>query len=86
LLAFVRGGFRDEAELLLAGRIHLDDVVALVELSRANLIARPTHLPSWLRNWNTLLPYFAFTSFVGELDLAPIEKHYKNLIALSTQG
>jgi uncharacterized protein (TIGR02421 family) len=81
LSVFVRGGFRDECELLLAGRIALDDVLALVELRAMGLLERPKHRPRWLERWNTLLPYFAFTSFVEGLDVAPIEAHYREVIA-----
>lgn len=81
LSAFVRGGFRDEAEMLVAGRIALDDVEALVQLRAMGLLERPRHLPRWLRKWNTLLPYFAFASFLEkEIDLGEVHRHYAALI------
>ncbi len=80
LAAFVRAGFRDETELLMCGRIALEDIVALTELHRLGLITRPKHRPRWLEQWDTLLPYFAFTSFMDGIDLAPIEAHYAALI------
>jgi len=82
LAAFVRGGFRDEAEMVVAGRIALDDVAALVELRRMGLLSRPKHLPRWLSRWNTLLPYFGFASFMDSVDLKPVEAHYQRLIEL----
>ena len=81
LSVFVRGGFRDECELVMAGRIDLDDVLALVELSRMGLVSRPRFLPRWLREWDTLLPTFAFTSFLDGLDLTPVEHAYEDLVA-----
>ncbi|MDF2697463.1 MAG: hypothetical protein K0S65_5846, partial [Labilithrix sp.] len=30
-----------------------------------------------------LLPYFAFASFMDEVNLAPIEQHYQHLITLA---
>jgi hypothetical protein len=81
LSVFVRGGFRDECELVMAGRIDLDDVLALVELSRMGLVTRPRFLPRWLREWDTLLPTFAFTSFLDGLDLTPVEHAYEDLVA-----
>lgn len=83
LAVFVRGGFRDECELVMAGRFDLDHVTALVELDRLGLVVRPKLLPRWLRDWETLLPYFAFTSFLDGVDLAPVEAGYRELIAAS---
>jgi uncharacterized protein (TIGR02421 family) len=80
LAAFVRGGFRDETELLVCGRIALDDVAALAELRALGILARPKHRPRWLKRWNTLLPYFAFSSFLDTLDLDPVEAHYREVI------
>jgi len=83
LNVFVRGGFRDETELLVAGRIDLDDVAALVKLRALGILARPRHRPRWLRSWDTLLPYFAFSSFMTWIDLTPVEAHYREVIALA---
>ncbi len=84
LATFVRAGFRDELEMLVCGRIALDDIVALVELRALGLLSRPKHRPRWLEQWSTLLPFFAFSSFIGEVDLAPVEQHYRDLIALAS--
>jgi hypothetical protein len=83
LAAVTRGGFRDELELLVCGRIHLDDLPALAQLRVMGLLERPTYLPEWLQHWRTLLPYFAFTSFVAGIDMAPVEAHYRELIRVA---
>jgi uncharacterized protein (TIGR02421 family) len=83
LSVFVRAGFRDETELLVSGRVDLEDIEALVELRALGVLERPRRLPPWLRRWDTLLPYFAFSSFLDVLDLAPVEAHYRELIALA---
>lgn len=83
LAVFVRAGFRDEVEMLACGRIALDDIVALVELRAHGLLSRPKHRPAWLAHWGTLLPYFAFTSFLESVGLTEVEKHYVELIALA---
>jgi uncharacterized protein (TIGR02421 family) len=85
LSTFVRAGFRDEVEMLVVGRIALDDVVALVELRTMGLLTRPKYRPTWLTRWSPLLSYFAFTSFMNEIDLAPVEAHYRALIALAEE-
>jgi uncharacterized protein (TIGR02421 family) len=83
LNAFVRGGFRDETELLACGRIDLDDMPALVSLRTLGILTRPKHLPRWIKHWDTLLPYFAFSSFMKWIDLTPVEAHYRDVIALA---
>ncbi|MBK9264827.1 MAG: DUF1704 domain-containing protein [Polyangiaceae bacterium] len=83
LAAVTRGGFRDELELLVCGRIHLDDIAALAQLRVMGLLERPTFLPGWLEHWRTLLPYFAFTSFLAGIDMAPVEAHYRELIRVA---
>lgn len=86
LNVFVRGGFRDETELLVVGRVDLDDVTALVKLRSLGLLSRPKYLPRWLRRWDTLLPYFAFSSFFQGLDLSPLERHCQDVIRLAEQA
>jgi len=87
LAAFVRGGFRDEVELLMVGRVALDDLVALMELRAMGLLERPKHRPRWLERWNTLLPYFAFASFLEkEIDLANVSAHYRGAVALAASA
>ncbi len=81
LAAFVRGGFRDEVELLLVGRVALDDLLALIELRALGILERPRHRPRWLERWNTLLPYFAFASFLEkEIDLSSVSAHYRAVV------
>lgn len=81
LAAVARGGFRDEFELLLCGRIDLDDLHALVILRREGILQRPRFLPTWLRRWNTFLTQFAFLSFAGEMVTEAVVQHYAALIA-----
>lgn len=83
LAVFVRAGMRDEIEMLVAGRIALEDIAALVELRAHGLLSRPRHRPTWLANWSTLLPYFAFASILESIGLVQVEKHYEQLIELA---
>lgn len=80
LTVVMRGGFRDEMELLVAGRVALEDVHALVLLRREGVLQRPRYIPAWLARWDTLLPHFAFTSFLDTLDLASLRERYRALI------
>jgi uncharacterized protein (TIGR02421 family) len=83
LAAFVRAGFRDECEMIVCGRFALEDIAALVELRAMGLLARPKFRPRWLREWSTLLPYFAVSSFLGAVDLAPVAERYTHAIRLA---
>ncbi len=86
LSVFVRGGFRDEVELLACGRIALEDMEALVELGALGLLDRPRHRPRWMRGWQTLLPFFAVSSFLQGLDLRAIEAQTARVIALAASA
>ncbi|EYF03388.1 Hypothetical protein CAP_5581 [Chondromyces apiculatus DSM 436] len=80
LAAVLRGGLRDEVELLVCGRLALDDIAALSALRATGAVVRPRYLPEWLRAWDTLLPFFAFTSFMDGIDLDPVEQHFRSLL------
>jgi hypothetical protein len=83
LAAFIRAGFRDECEMLVSGRFALEDMGALIELRSMGILSRPKWRPRWLRQWDTLLPHFAFTSFLDGIDLGPVEERYAEAIALA---
>lgn len=83
LATFVRAGFRDECEMLICGRFALEDIAALIELRALGILSRPKWRPRWLREWGTLLPYFAFTSFLDGIDLKPLEARYGDAIRIA---
>lgn len=85
LSAVIRGGLRDEVELLACGRIALEDIAVLASLRAAGVIERPRYLPAWLSEWQTLLPYFAFTSFMDGIDLGPVEEHFSALLEVAAR-
>jgi uncharacterized protein (TIGR02421 family) len=83
LAAVARGGFRDEIELLVCGRLALSDIAAMAKLRAMGILQRPKYLPGWLRNWQTLLPFFAFTSFLEGIGLSKVEDHFGELIRVA---
>jgi uncharacterized protein (TIGR02421 family) len=85
LSAVVREGFRDEMELLSCGRIALEDLTALVHLRRRGILQRPRFIPAWLRRWRTLVPEFAFLSFLDTVALGRVQVRYEELIAAATE-
>jgi uncharacterized protein (TIGR02421 family) len=60
-------------ELYVSGRIHSDDLLAILWLRQEGVFERPRYLPTWARDWDALLAHFAFTSFLSEVEaeLAP---------------
>ena len=80
-ICMTRGAF-ELAEVLVSGRMALDDLDELVELRRNGLVAPPRHVPTWLRNWDELVAYFAFTSFLNEIDLPPLERRFSRVRGL----
>ncbi|MBI2392970.1 MAG: DUF1704 domain-containing protein [Deltaproteobacteria bacterium] len=76
----VRGGAREALHLLACGRIALDDLAVLHELRELGVLDAPALLPRWMREWDALLPYFAFTSFLTEIDLGHVQERYRRLL------
>ncbi len=83
----VRGGAREALHLLACGRIALDDLAVLHDLRELGVLTPPKLLPRWMKQWESLLPYFAFTSFLNEIDLAHVqERHRRILEAADIEG
>jgi uncharacterized protein (TIGR02421 family) len=76
----VRAGARDVAEVLVSGRIALEDVEALLWLRREGVLAPPRFFPRWLARYDALVAYFSFTSFLNEVDLGPVEARHRALV------
>ncbi|HSC86780.1 MAG TPA: tyrosine/phenylalanine carboxypeptidase domain-containing protein [Polyangiaceae bacterium] len=55
-------------EILVSGRIHQNDLGALLWLREQGLLTPPRLAPGWLEQWDGMLSYFAFTSFLNEID------------------
>lgn len=79
----VRGGAREALHLLACGRIALDDLAVLHDLRHRGLLTAPKLLPRWMKEWDALLPYFAFTSFLNEIDLAQVQDRHKHILEAS---
>src|SRR5450755_1429985 len=76
----VRARGRTLGEVLVSGRLALDDLEALLWLREEGVLTKPKLEPRWLERWDTLLSYFAFTSFLNEVDLPPVEARHKALV------
>lgn len=72
----IRSNQRTFAEVLVSGRLALDEMPDLLELREEGLLVAPRYVPSWLRSWDDLVVHFAFSSFLQEIDLRDIERRY----------
>src|SRR5262249_18429535 len=77
----VRGGAREAFELLAVGRIALEDLATLHELRELGVLERPKYVPRWIARWKGLLPFFAFASFLHEIDLREVERKHEDILA-----
>lgn len=80
LQVVVRGGAREALQLLACGRIALDDLAVLHELRDLGVLTPPKLIPRWMKQWESLLPYFAFTSFLSEIDLAHVLERHRRIL------
>ncbi len=72
----IRAKRRTMAEVLISGRLSLEEMPYLLALREEGTLAPPEHLPSWLRRWDDLVLYFAFSSFLQEVDLKAVERRH----------
>ena len=77
----VRGGAHEAIELLACGRIALDDLPVLLELKHRGILQPPKFTPHWIQAWDGLLPYFAFASFLDEIDLKQVAHRHREILA-----
>jgi uncharacterized protein (TIGR02421 family) len=76
----LRAGAGHIPRTLIAGRIALDDIDALEWLRVQGVLAEPLHVPRWVTREDELIAYFAFTSFLNEVDLGPVEERHRALL------
>lgn len=72
--SFLRAALHAQAPVLgatiVSGRIALEDVEALLWLRAEGVLEEPRFLPRWVERFDALVSYFAFTSFLTEVDVA----------------
>ncbi len=72
--SFLRAALRAQApvlgEALVCGRIALEDVDALLWLRAEGVLEPPKLVPRWIERFDALVSYFAFTSFLSEVEVA----------------
>lgn len=83
LRAVVAAGRSDCLLLLFCGKLDIEDIPVLCELSAMGLCRLPHFLPPWAADRRFLLSYLAYSSYLNNIDLGPIRKHYAGLLEQS---
>ena len=81
LRAIVVGGRTDCLRLLFAGKLDIEDIPVLYELTQMGLCHAPKYLPPWAEDMRFLLCELTYSSFLGGVDLGQIETHYDALLS-----
>lgn len=80
LRALVANGRADCMLLLFCGKLDLEDIPVLCELSRMGMCIAPRYLPAWANDMRFLLSYLAYSGFLNTINLAQVSKHYESLL------
>ena len=83
--AAVTQGDARHIRLLFAGKFDLDDMPAILELDDCGLLEPPRFLPPWVEDLRGLVSYLAFARFIGDVDLASIDRHYDDLLGAESK-
>ena len=82
----LRAGAGHLPRTLISGRIALDDIDALEWLRAQGVLTEPMHVPQWVTREDELIAYFAFTSFLNEVDLGPVEERHRALLDRASES
>ncbi len=80
LRTLVANGRADCLLLLFCGKLDLEDIPVLCELSQMGLCQRPIYLPNWASDMRFLLSYLAYSAFLNTIDLKTVSTHYEELL------
>ncbi|MDZ7829128.1 MAG: DUF1704 domain-containing protein [Halofilum sp. (in: g-proteobacteria)] len=72
-------GRADLLRLLFVGKLDLEDISALAELSARGLCRPPRFLPPWAGDLRFLLSYLAYSTFLNGIDMSRLREHYAEL-------
>lgn len=78
-------GRADCLRLLFCGKLDLDDIPALYELTQLGLCRAPTYLPPWADDLRFLLCYLTYSSFLNRVNLDTVKAHYQDMLKVVPQ-
>lgn len=80
LRTLVANGRADCMLLLFCGKMDLEDIPVLCELSQSGVCSPPRYLPAWARDMSFLLSYLAYSGFLNTIKLGQVSAHYESLL------
>ncbi|MGB1310599.1 MAG: flavohemoglobin expression-modulating QEGLA motif protein [Leucothrix sp.] len=70
----------DVLRMLFCGKLDLEDIPVLCELSSMGLCKPAKYLPPWASDLRFLLAYLTYSSFLNKIDLSQVNTHYQQLL------
>lgn len=70
----------DVLRMLFCGKLDLEDIPVLCELSSMGLCKPAKYLPPWAADLRFLLAYLTYSSFLNKIDLSQVNTHYQQLL------
>jgi len=81
LQSIVSSGRVDCLRLLFSGKLDIEDIPILYELTERGLCRAPKYLPPWAADMRFLLCYLTYSSFLNGMDLGYVKTHYDEMLA-----
>lgn len=81
LNCIAKAGRTDCLRLLFCGKIDLNDIPALCELSNQGLCKSPKYLPPWANDVSFLFSYLAYNSFLQDVDSNSSDAHFNQFLS-----
>lgn len=81
LRAIVATGRADCLRLLFCGKLDIEDIPVLYELTEMGLCRPAKYLPPWAADLRFLLCYLAYSSFLNGVDLNRVKLHYNEMLS-----
>ncbi len=76
----VKQGKLKRIPLLFCGKLAINDMAFIAQLTEEGLITKPRYLPPPIVDLNALTAWMAFSNFLNRLDLSKIESEFQHLL------
>ncbi len=73
----VKMGRSDLIRILFVGKMDIEDVPAVAQLSADGLIESPKFMPPWIRDLRFLVSYMAYSSFLNQVKMPGFQDYYQ---------
>lgn len=73
----VRMGRADLIRILFSGKMDLEDIPALAQLSHRDRLTPPKFMPSWATDLRFLVSYMAYSSFLNQVKMPGFQAYYE---------